>query len=66
MTKLVLEIKSDKDVELIRAILRHFAVQIIEEDVQAEQAEPSLEDFYDQFHFDLSNFKFDREEANYC
>ena len=64
MTKFVLEIKREKDVELIRAILRHFEIRIIEEEVQEGKVETPMEDFYNQFQFDLSNFKFDREEAN--
>lgn len=64
MTKLILEIKNDRDADLIRALLRDFEIEIIEEEIQKEQAESSVDEFYGKFHFDLSNLKFDREEAN--
>ena len=64
MTKLILEIKNDRDADLIRALLRDFEIEIIEEEIQKEQVESSVDEFYGKFHFDLSNLKFDREEAN--
>ena len=64
MTKLILEIKNDRDADLIRALLRDFEIEIIEEEIQKEQVESSVDEFYGKFSFDLSSFKFDREEAN--
>ncbi|MCB0598077.1 MAG: hypothetical protein H6557_11755 [Lewinellaceae bacterium] len=64
MTKLVLEIKNDRDADLIRAILKDFEVEIIEEETQEGEGESSVDEFYGKFSFDLSSFKFDREEAN--
>ena len=64
MTKLILEIKNDRDADLIRALLKDFEIEIIEEEIQKKQVESSVDEFYGKFHFDLSNLKFDREEAN--
>lgn len=65
MTKLVLEIKDEKKIAVIKAILKFFNISIIEEQKEEEEKkEMDLESFYQQFQLDLSNFKFDRQEAN--
>ena len=62
MTRILLEIKDDRQAALLRTILRFLNVPIVRE--EKEKKELDLESFYNQFKLDLSNFRFDRQEAN--
>ncbi len=64
MTKITIQIKDEKKAELIKAILDYLGIEVVSEEVQEKVPKSSVDDFYGQFGLDLSNFKFDREEAN--
>jgi hypothetical protein len=62
MTRIILEIKDDRRAALLRTILRCLNIPIVRE--EKEKQKPDLNSFYNQFKLDLSNFRFDRQEAN--
>lgn len=62
MTRIILEIKDDRRAALLRAILRFLNLPIVRE--EKEKQGPDPESFYSLFKLDLSNFRFDRQEAN--
>ena len=65
MTKFVLELQDDKQAAVLRAILELLHISIIEEEkVEEEGVEVDPYSFYQQFQLDLTNFQFDRQEAN--
>ncbi|MCB0553224.1 MAG: hypothetical protein KDD02_06705 [Phaeodactylibacter sp.] len=64
MTKFILSVKSEREAEMLRAVLKYLGIEIEEEREAEPKAELSVEDFYNGFQFDMSSFQFDREEAN--
>lgn len=64
MTKLVVEIKNEKQIAVVKALLRLLNISVVEEKKVNDASADSLQSFYGQFQIDLSNFKFDRDLAN--
>lgn len=64
MTKLIVEIKNDRQIAIVKAILKFFNASIIQEEKVEVPSSFDSEVFYNQFQIDLSRFKFDRQEAN--
>ncbi len=64
MTKLVLEIRDNKQVAVLKAILKFFNIAIVEEKTVEDKREKDSRSFYQQFQLDLSDYRFDRQEAN--
>ncbi|MEZ5044862.1 MAG: hypothetical protein R2828_33500 [Saprospiraceae bacterium] len=64
MTKLVVEIKNDRQIAVVKAILRFLNISVLKVETIVEPVPTDPESFYNQFQIDLSNFKFDRQEAN--
>ncbi len=64
MTKLVLELKNEKQVALLKAILKFLNIPIQKEERVEEEKPVDMKSFYQQFQVDLSTFHFDREAAN--
>ena len=64
MTKLTLEIKSDRELAILTAFLKLLNVRILRQEKEEKPApfEPAL--FYKNINVDLTQFKFNREEAN--
>lgn len=64
MTKLVLELKNEKQIAVLKAILKFLDIPIVEETKEEGEEASDIRPFYEQFQIDLSDFKFDRQEAN--
>gem|GEM_PF-3238354 len=64
MTKLVLELKNERQIAVLKAILKFLNIPIVEEKKEEEGEAPDIHSFYEQFQIDLSGFKFNRQEAN--
>ena len=64
MTRILLELKDDRQVALLRAILRFLNIPIVKEEPEKEKQEQDPKSFYNQFQLDMSHFHFDRQEAN--
>lgn len=64
MTKLVLELKNERQIAVLKAILKFLNIPIVEEKKEEGDKAPEIRSFYEQFQIDLSDFKFDRQEAN--
>ena len=64
MTRLLLEVKNEREAAILRAILKFLNISIISEERQEGDNNSDLENFYNQFALDLSNFQFDREAAH--
>lgn len=65
MTRLVLEINSDRELALLTTFLKSLNVRILkQEEGSPEETIPKPEAFYKGINVDLTNFKFNREEAN--
>lgn len=64
MTKLVVEIKNDKQIAILKALLKLLNIAVVEEKKVNGTSPDSLQSFYGQFQLDLSDFKFDRDLAN--
>ena len=64
MTRLTLEIKSDRELAILTAFLKLLNVRILRQEKEEKTApfEPAL--FYKNINVDLTHFKFNREEAN--
>ena len=64
MTRILLELKDDRQVFLLRAILRFLNIPIVKEEKEQETQDGDPASFYNQFQIDMSTFHFDRQEAN--
>lgn len=64
MTQITLEFSSESELVRLLEMLRQFEVRIVRTVSRKGKKHREMEEFYNQFRIDLSNFKFDREEAN--
>jgi hypothetical protein len=64
MTQITLEFSSESELARLLEVLQQFEVRIVKTASRKDKKHREMEEFYNQFRLDLSNFKFDREEAN--
>ncbi|MBX2929553.1 MAG: hypothetical protein KF852_17105 [Saprospiraceae bacterium] len=65
MTRLVLEINSDRELALLTAFLKSLNVRVLKQEEESpKETTPKPEVFYKEINVDLTNYKFNREEAN--
>jgi hypothetical protein len=64
MTQITLEFSSESELARLLEVLQQFEVRIVKTTSRKDKKHREMEEFYNQFRLDLSNFKFDREEAN--
>jgi len=64
MTRLTLEIENSRDLALLNAFLKLLNVKILRQEKAQETAKTKPADFYKSINVDLTNFKFNRDEAN--
>lgn len=62
MTRLLVEIPKSKDVAFILELLERLEAKVLRKEEILTVEEP--EEFYKRFNLNLSDYKFDREEAN--
>ena len=62
MTRIILEIPKEQDVTLILELLKRLGASVIKQEEVDLAEEPA--EFYQQFQVDMSDFTFNREEAN--
>jgi len=65
ITKLILEFNNEQQVKTLLEFLKLIDVKFRQEQTSSEKEEMNQTmQFYNQFNYDLSQFKFDRDEAN--
>jgi hypothetical protein len=65
MTRLVLEVNSDRELALLMTFLKSLNVRILKQEVESQkETTPKPDAFYKEINVDLTDFKFNREEAN--
>ncbi len=64
MTRLTLEIKDDKELAILTAFLKLMNVKILRQEKKVDLPLEEAAKFYNGIAVDLTNFKFNREEAN--
>lgn len=64
MTRLTLEIKDDKELAILSSFLKLLNVKILRQEKKIEHPLQEAINFYNGIAVDLTNFKFNREEAN--
>jgi hypothetical protein len=64
MTRLTLEIKSDRDLAILTAFLKLLNVKILQKEKAKKKEEFGHATFYEGINVDLTGFKFNRDEAN--
>ncbi|HFA48161.1 MAG TPA: hypothetical protein ENJ95_03995 [Bacteroidetes bacterium] len=65
MTRLILEIKNNRDLAVLFSFLKLLDVRVIRKEATPPIEEKSdIAAFYQKHLLDLSNFKFNREEAH--
>jgi hypothetical protein len=64
MTRLTLEIKSDRDLAILTSFLKLLNVKVLRQEREERPSAVEPEQFYRGIAVDLSNYKFNRDEAN--
>lgn len=64
MTRLTLEIKDDKELAILTSFLKLMNVKILKQEKKVDVPLEDATKFYKGMAVDLTNFKFNREEAN--
>jgi hypothetical protein len=65
MKTITLEIEKDNDFEKIMELAQRLGVKIVSTTKEPENKDMTeIKQFYNQFQFDVKDFKFDRDEAN--
>lgn len=64
MTRLILEIKNKRDLAILVSFLKLLDVQVLQKEVSPVDKKSDIAAFYQKYSLDLSNFRFNREEAH--
>ncbi len=64
MTRLILEIKSDRELAILTAFLKLLNVKVLQKETEVKEEVFDPASFYKNIQVDMSNFKFNRDEAN--
>jgi hypothetical protein len=65
MKTITLEIEKDNDFEKIIELAQNLGIKIVSTTKEPEDKNmDSIKQFYNQFQYDVKDFKFDRNEAN--
>ncbi len=62
MTRIIVDIPKAEDVPFILELLERLEARVLRQEDVSMVEDPAT--FYSRFHLDLSDYKFDRDEAN--